>query len=347
MSVESFIKAMPKAELHVHLEGAMQKSTLMMIAEQNEVQDSLKHFNNWVKLVDHPDYAKLDDLIRTTAKWLQHPEDLTRITYELGVHLAKQNVRYAEITVSPTLYAENITLDQFMVAINDGRDRAQRAWGIRLNWILAIPREEPRTADDILRVATSASARKAGVIGLGLVGREDAQPVGQFERAFRMAEKKGLSRVVHAGGTRSADGLLDAIHTLSPNRITGGWGAADAPDVLSLLQEKEIALEIDMAEALCLNRIETYSQYPLRHLVDDGVMVTVSAGRPSLYKTSLNDEFAAILNHNDFAVDELKNLALNAVRASFLPDEEKTDLLAGFAKEFAQLSDEHLTSQVK
>src|SRR5215213_8189255 len=191
MTVESFIQAMPKAELHVHLEGGVSKNLMLMIAEQNEVSETVKHFNSWAGLLEKPDYERLDDLVKVTTQWLRIPEDLTRAAYDLGTALAKQNVRYAEVTFNPNLYTElTVTLDQFVAALNDGRDRAQRAWGIQMNWILAIPREEPRKADEYSRWVMSAGARKAGVLGLGLSGKESVPPVGQFERAFHSVEKK-------------------------------------------------------------------------------------------------------------------------------------------------------------
>jgi adenosine deaminase len=103
MSIESFVRAMPKAELHVHLEGAWNKDTLLMIADENDARANLKHFDTWVKLLDTPDYNRIDQITRTVSQWLQYGEDLTRIVYDLGVALSKQNVRYAEVSVTPAL----------------------------------------------------------------------------------------------------------------------------------------------------------------------------------------------------------------------------------------------------
>ena len=149
MTVQSFIEAMPKADLHIHLEGAVSRQTLLLIADQNEVEETIKHFHSWVELLAKPDYDRLDELMKMTNGWFKQAEDLTRSAYDVGLYLAKQNVRYAEVTVNPALYPEmNLSLEQFLAAINDGRDRAQRAWGIQMSWILAIPRDEPRRSDD-------------------------------------------------------------------------------------------------------------------------------------------------------------------------------------------------------
>jgi aminodeoxyfutalosine deaminase len=347
MSVESYVRAMPKVELHIHLEGAMQKNTLLLIAEQNEINESTKHFDEWVKLLDNPDFSRLDEIVTTVSSWLQQPEDITRIVYDLGVMLKEHNILYAEVSVKPALYMENgITFEQFLAAINDGRDRVERAWGVRLVWILTIPRDQPRKADDILRWATNASSRNGGVVALGLSGREDVQPIGQFERAFRAAEKKGLPRAPHAGDVLGAEGILEAIHNLAPDRIYDGWGSADAPDVLKLLVEEHISLNVSLGQAVSLGWVSTYSSYPLRSLYDDGVVLTIGADMPSLYKTSLTDEYLAVVEHSDFTVEELEELVLNSVRTSFMSDEDKEALLEKFTQEYARLRAEHIAPQM-
>jgi len=343
MSIESFIRVMPKVELNIHLEGAMRKETLLMIAEQNEIQERVKHFNQWIALLDHPDYQRLDEISQTISGWLQQADDVTRVVYELGVGLAKQNVRYAEVGVNPLLYMEQgLTFEQFLSAINDGRSRVERGWRVRLAWILIVPRDQPRKADDIVRWATSAAAKKGGVVGLGLSGREDTQPVAQFERPFKTAQKKELARIAQAGDVLGAEGILEVIHQLEPDRIVDGWGTVDAPDVIHLLAERNISLDICMARALCLGQVEAYANYPLRELYDDGITLTINSGMPALYKTSLVDEYLAVIEHCDFSAEELEELALNAVRGSLLPDNEKQAMLAQFTGEYAQLRAEHL-----
>jgi adenosine deaminase len=337
---------MPKVELNIRLEGAMRKESLLLIAEQNEVAENVKNFDEWVRLLDHPDYQRLDEIVNATSLWLQQPEDLTRVVYDLGLMLRDQQVRYAEVSVNPVLYTDNgISFDQFLNAINDGRSRVERAWGVQMAWIFVIPREQPRKADDVVRWATSANGRKNGVVAIGLSEREDAQPVGQFERAFHMAEKKLLPRTAQAGDILAAEGILEVIHSLSPDRLYGGWGAADAPDVLKLLVERRISLSVSLARALCLGKIATYADYPLRHLYDEGVTLTIGSDMPLFYKSNLVDEYLAVVEHCGFALEELEELALNAVRTSFLSGEEKEAMLASFVDEYERLRVQHITSE--
>ncbi|NWF68787.1 MAG: hypothetical protein HXY40_06865 [Chloroflexi bacterium] len=343
MSVESFVRAMPKVELHLHLEGAWNKATLLMLAEDNDARAHLKHFENWVKLLDQPDYGKLDIMTRTISQWLQFDEDLTRLVYDLGVDLYKQNVRYAEVSVMPGLYGHmGLTLEAMMDALNDGRDRVRRGWGVQMNWILTLQRDDARKAEELLRFAGTASARKAGVVAIGLAGRENPQPVAQFERIFKNAEKRDVARVPHAGDVQGVSALLDTLKLLHPDRVIEGVGAADAPDVLQMLTEGQIALDVCMARALCMNEVASYAAFPLRRLLDAGVRVLLSTDMPSFHKTTLSDEYLAAVEHCGLTIDELQSVALNAVHASLLPLEQKQAMAADFGEEFARLRAEHL-----
>ena len=114
------------------------------------------------------------------------------MVYDIGVVLSKAKVIYAEICVAPSEFMQtsSMSIDVFINALNDGRDRALRAWGVDMSWVLCIPCENPRVGDDVARWATSAAAKSGNVVALGLIGEENAQPVGQFKRAFATAHKK-------------------------------------------------------------------------------------------------------------------------------------------------------------
>lgn len=345
MSVASYIQAMPKVELMLSLEGAMQRTPLLKIAEANEIPETLKHFGDWVGLLDKPDYKRLGDIARMATSWLQIADNLTRVVYDVGVFLSKHNVRYAEVTVNPAMYDHiGLSLDDFLSAINDGRGRAQRAWGVEMAWVLAVPREEPRRADDYARAATASAAQKNGIVALGLTGREDAQPVGQFERAFHAVEKKGVPRVIRAGDALGAEGVLDAIKTLLPNRLFDARGVLESPEALGMLEEQQISVGVGLTRALRQGWVNDVSEYPLRRLYDEGVMLFLGTDMPSLYHTNLVEEYTKAVEACGLSLDELDELALNAVRYSFMPEEEKTTRVEQFKEEYARLRGEHITS---
>ncbi len=346
MSLTSFVQAMPKVELDVHLEGAVQAKTLLMIADRNEIRDGVKHFDDWARLLAKPDYKRLPDLVRMISTWLTQPDDLARIAYDAGYTLSQQQVRYAELRVLPSLYdGIGLSLDDFMAAINDGRDRARRAWGIELAWILTIPRDEPRRADDYARYVAANSYERSGIVGLGLSGREEVQPAGQFERAFRMAEKKGVPRSVRAGDGLMAEGILASLEALAPNRLQDARGLLDSPKALAKVVEQDLGVVVSLRRAVAVGWVGNPSEYPLRQLYDEGIRLCLSTDMPQLYGTSIVEEYRLAVEQAGLSIDELEEVALNAVRASFAPPDLKAELLERFTADYTALRSEHLSSE--
>lgn len=343
MTVESYIRAMPKVELDLQLEGAIPRKTLLMIADQNEIAASTKGFNKLKDALDALDFARLPELLVTVSQWFQHSDDLSRAVYDLGVALSKQNVRYAEIGLNPALYAHlGLSFDGLMEALNDGVDRARRGWNVQIGWILNIPREEPRRGDEVARWAMSAAARKNNVVALGLAGPEESQPAGQFERPFRTVEKKGMPRVAQAGETQGAEAIMEVINDLKPSRLVGGWGAVESQDLLNLFNEHDMPLSVCLTRVLRRKQITSYEEYPLRRLYDENIRLTLATIMPDLYKTTLADEYLAAVQKCGLEISELEEIALNAVRYSFMPNEERTKLISEFTDAYAQLRGEHI-----
>jgi aminodeoxyfutalosine deaminase len=343
MSLKTYVQAMPKADVYVQLEGAMRRHVLLMIAEQNNMPETVKRYTDWIAQIDKPDPRRLTDLVKMTSSWLQIADDVKRLAYDLGVSMHHQNIRYAEVVVTPSLYdALGLPLETLFEALNDGRDRAERGWDVKMNWIIAVGREEPRRADEYIRFASSIAGNRGRVVGVALTGKEDAQPVGQFERAFRSAEKKEVNRVVRAGDVLGAEGVNAALSGLAPNRIIDARGIADAPDVLAKLAEARVGVAFLPTRALKAEWAADMPALGLRTLLDAGVRVTFASDMPSLYRTTLADEYAAAVEKAELSVSEMEDLALNAVRMSFLPPEERDAMLNEFTRDYAKLRAEHL-----
>lgn len=343
MSVESFIHAMPKVELGVQLEGTMQRETLGVIAEQNDIPENDRRFSQWLGLLDKPDYTRLNEILREVSRWLMHPDDLARIVYEYGVSMAKQNICYAEVYVNPLLYLENgFTFEQLLAALNDGRDRAERGWKVRLAWVLAIPRDQVRKTDDYLRWVTSAAAKKGRVVGLALMGPSGAQPVNQYERLFRSAEKKSVPTAAYVYGT---DDVTEVVSLLTPSRLHFGSLLDGSAATLQPVIEQQMPVEIAITQAVRHGQIASFSAYPLRELLDEGVKVILSSRMPALYKRHLTDEYLTAVQECGIGIDELEQISLNAVRASWFGEDERQVLLDDMQQQYAALRNQHLETE--
>jgi aminodeoxyfutalosine deaminase len=346
MSVENFIRAMPKVDLHVQLEGAISKDFIMLVAEQTDVARNYKREKDYRAIrnaLQKPNFDKLDEIARETSTWVRHPEDIARVIYDLGVNYFKQNVKYAEISIIPAQYTDlDMTFQVFLEAVNDGADRVFRAWGVRISWILAIPRERPRKSDDIARWATSVTAQKGGVVALSLVGRENAQPVAQFKKAFATAEKKGVARVTHLYSYPKSDPFTTVFEATQANRVTDSWGLLDDEEAVAYLIEHDIPVLVTPSRELKLGRIKKLADYPMRAMLDAGLTVLVGSGMPAMFETSLTDEYLALVEVCGITLEEIQQMVLNSLYASFLVDEERQTMLAEFKQAFAALREEHL-----
>lgn len=344
MSVHEFIKAIPKVELNVQLTGALQKETLLMVAHQNGVPGELKHFDSWVELLDEPDYTRLDEIAEVTGKWVKYEEDIAHVVYDLGVNLSKQNIRYAEVAVAPSYFMETdgMGIEVLIDALNDGRDRALRGWGVDMAWIFCIPRDNPRSGDDVARWATGATARKGNVVGLGLIGQEDAQPVGQFRRAFMTVRKKELETVAHAGSNIGVDAIPPALEELEPNRLTDSWGLHEADELVKQLADDKLPIVVSLSRAVALGYIDQVSDYPLQTLFDSNLNIMLSSGMPSLYKSTLTEEYIMAHEECGLEIDEIVELIKRSIEYSFMDDDKKADILATFDDEVQAARDKYL-----
>lgn len=374
MTIRSFIEALPKVDLNVQFEGSLPRDFLLLLRDQNDIPTSMKsvrQYNELMAQLDKADPKRIYEFVGRFARWIQYPEDLTRAVYEVGLALYKQNVRYAEVQISPSIYIANgIAFETFLNAINDGRDRVWRAWQVKMNWILSIPRDDPRSGDEVARWAVSATAKRGNVVGLGVnsirINREvakksavspvrrgastvsptlsddDIQPVGQFVRPFTTAQKKELATVATAHNHPKVESLPEILKALSPNRLHEvGEGLSDEVQFQALKEQKAICVVTPTREWR-LGKVETLNAFPYRALME-AVPMCLSASMPTFYRTTLNEEYALAVEQGGLSTEEIEQIALNSVSSSFLSDEDKHSLLDSFKSAYASLRAEHLS----
>ncbi len=206
-SIERYLQRVPKAELHVHLEGSIRPSTLLTLAQRNNVilpVSNLAEMREWFRFRDFPHFIEIYSAI---TRCLKTAEDYELIAYEFGVEMARQHVRYAEVTVSPSTHRYSLGLahDTFFGGLNAGRERAQQEFGVHIQWVFDIVRGIPDETERRRRAEyTTAAAIEAindGVVALGLGGYERDYPPEQFAGWFDRALSAGLHSVPHAGET--------------------------------------------------------------------------------------------------------------------------------------------------
>ena len=343
-----FAEAMPKVELHRHLEGSIRPETALALARRHGVRLPAQDpagLQDWFRFRDFRHfievYLTLSDLLRT-------PEDFAFIIVAMAQDLARQNVRYAEITFTAYTHLwqdKGLTPKDLIAGLDAGRAEAREAFGVELAWILDIPRNlsfDKQTgrytgAASDPTVAMALAWRDRGVVALGLGGYELGAPPEPFAHAFQQARAGGLHSVPHAGEHVGPESVWGAIRALGAERIGHGVRAIEDPALVAYLAEHRIPLEINPTSNIRLGVYPDFASHPLRRFWDAGVIVTVNSDDPPLFNTTLNQEYRLLIEAFGFDADDLMRVSLNALRASFLPDAKKAAMERAFRREFARL----------
>ena len=332
MSFRDFISALPKVELNLQLTGALRKESLLLIASQNGIPAQMEDFDHWVEMLDKPDPARIDEIARVAGGWVMYPEDVALVVYDVGVALSKAKVQYAEVAVAPSDFigSAKMNFDTFIDALNDGRDRALRAWNVDMAWIFSIPRDNPRAGDDVARWASGAAGRRGNVVALGLAGSDEAQPVGQFKRAFTTAHKKELVTVASPGDNAGASGIREVLDELQPQRLINAWGIADDESLLDQVVEARIPLVNSMTRALKRSQVKKANELPLTRQLERDAPLVLSCDSPSLYQSSLVDEYVLAREECGLPAASVIQMARRSIELSFLDEERKESILRDF-----------------
>jgi adenosine deaminase len=292
-------------------------------------------FGHWADLLNNPDPLRADEMAKVYGSWIMYPEDLALAIYDIGVALSKQNVRYAEVALAPSEYvgSARMNFDTFLAALNDGRDRSLRAWNVDMAWIFCVPRDNPRAGDDVARWVSGSASRRGNVVGLGLTGPEEVQPVGQFRRAFATAQKKELYTIVDAGENLGASGVGEAIDVLQPNRLVNAWRGAEDESVLTQLVGTGIPVVMSLARVLNTGQVRNAGDVPLPRLLEHNVDLALSCDLPSLYQSTLIDEYILAQEEYGIPIETLIQLARRSIELTRLDADRKENLLRSYDSE--------------
>ncbi|MFE5734779.1 adenosine deaminase [Streptomyces sp. NPDC056528] len=325
-----FIAGLPKAELHVHHVGS---ASPRIVAELAARHPDSKVPTDPEALADYftfTDFAHFIDVYLSVVDLVRTPEDVRLLTFEVARDMARQNIRYAELTITPySSTRRGIDENAFMDAIEDARKAAEAEFGTVLRWCFDIPGEAGlEAAEETARLATTEGLRPEGLVAFGLGGPEIGVPRPQFKPYFDRARAAGLRSVPHAGETTGPETVWDAIRELGAERIGHGTSSVRDPELLAYLAEHRIALEVCPTSNIATRAVAVLDEHPIRRMVDAGVLVTVNSDDPPMFGTDLNNEYAVAARLLDLDERGLAALAKNAVEASFLDAAGKARIAA-------------------
>ncbi|MFL6065558.1 MAG: adenosine deaminase [Friedmanniella sp.] len=325
--MEEFLAGLPKAELHVHHIGSASPRIVAELAARHPgtVPTDEAELAGYFRFEDFPHfiriYLSVVNLVRTA-------EDVRLLTYEVAREMAGQNIRYAELTITPYLsVTDQLPVPAFLEAIEDARLAAARELGLELRWIFDIPADFGIPAAE-LTAAAALDHDVPGLVGFGIGGSERGFPRSMFRPQFDRARAAGLHSVPHAGETTGPETVWDAVLNLGAERIEHGITAARDPRLLAHLAEHQITLDVCPTSNVALGVVPAMEQHPLPALVAAGVPVSINSDDPPMFGTTLNQEYAIAARRLGLDEAGVLSLAAAAVAGSFASDATKAMLRA-------------------
>jgi adenosine deaminase len=343
MSVSSYIQAMPKVELHVHMEGSIRPETLLMLAERNGVELPVQDLDSLQSWYAFRDFGHFLVIYKTIGKCLKTADDIELIARQFLKGQAEQNIRHSEVTYTAysQYQANRISFEDQLAAINRARDWAADELGVAMTLTVDISRELP-AEDGMITADWAISGMGRGVTALGLGGPEIGNPPEKFMAAFERAYEAGLPALPHAGETGGPESIRGALDVLHAVRIGHGVRCLEDADLVEELRERQIPLEVCPTSNICLKVFPAIEAHPLQKLIAEGLCITVNSDDPPMFSTTLTDEYMLLDRVFGMELGMIDQLALNAVRASLIPEGQKNDLEKEFKSEFERLRNEHL-----
>ncbi|UUN29472.1 adenosine deaminase [Streptomyces sp. FIT100] len=326
--LQPFIAGLPKAELHVHHVGSASPRIVSELAARHP--DSKVPVDP-AALADYftfTDFAHFIEVYLSVVDLVRTPEDVRLLTFEVARDMARQHIRYAELTLTPfSSTRRGIPAQGFMEAIEDARKAAESELGVVLRWCFDIPGEAGLdAAEETTRLAVD--LRPDGLVSFGLGGPEIGVPRPQFKPYFDRAIAAGLRSVPHAGETTGPGTIWDALNELRAERIGHGTSAPQDPKLLAHLAEHRIPLEVCPTSNIATRAVATLDEHPIKEMVAAGVLVTINSDDPPMFGTDLNNEYAVAARLLDLDERGVAALAKNAVEASFLDPAGKARIAA-------------------
>ncbi|MCF7858506.1 MAG: adenosine deaminase [Candidatus Cloacimonetes bacterium] len=348
---KEFIEKLPKADLHVHLDGSIRISTLLELADKQKVKLPADNEAELKKIICCDKECKsLDEYLKAfdiTLSVMQTEEALVRTAYELAEDAAKENIRYLEVRYSPTLHTKKgLKLTVISDAVLKGLAEAEKKYNIKTGVIICGIRN--MSPDNSLTLAELAVAYKnRGVIGFDLAGSEYNHPAKYHMDAFYLALNNNINITIHAGEAYGPESIHQALHYCSTHRIGHGTRLIEDGDLLNYVNDHRIPLEICLKSNMHTKSVSNLKKHPLSFYLDYGLRVTINTDNRLISDTTLTDEYMLAIKELNLDYTDIKNVIINGFKSAFIPYRERVVILNKALDEMEILEEKELKSRIK
>jgi adenosine deaminase len=336
----ALLQRLPKAELHVHLDGSLRPETLHALATERGVALPVPDLATLGDYMRVDDARNLEDYLarfEITLAVMQDADALERIAHELVIDSAEDGVRYVEVRWCPALNTRAaLSLDDVVAAVHRGLRRGERETGtVARSIVCALRNLGASHAQEMAELAVA--HRTLGVVAFDLAGGEAGNPARDFASAFGYARAHDLAVTVHAGEGAGAESIREAVHRCGADRIGHGTRLAEDPSLLAYVRDRGIALEVCPTSNVQTRVAATFAEHPIRAQHEAGVRVTINTDNRLMSGVTLTEEYARCAEHLGFDLETLSTLSLHAFENAFLPLPERRVLRANAERDMALL----------
>lgn len=327
MNQIELIRALPKAELHVHIEGTFEPELMFAIAQRNQIQIPYQSVEEVKQAYNFHNLQSFLDIYYAGANVLVHEQDFYDLAWAYFEKCAEDRVVHTEMFFDPQTHTERgVEFATVLAGLKRACTDAQEKLGISSQLIMCFLRH--LSEEKAFETLEQALPFKDDIIAIGLDSSEVGHPPAKFERVFAKAREAGFLIVAHAGEEGPPEYIWEALDLLKVNRIDHGVRSEEDERLMARLIAEKMPLTVCPLSNLKLCVVKDMGEHNIRRLLQQGVHVTVNSDDPSYFGGYMNDNFVAIQQALDLSNDELKQLAINSFEASFISDEEKQKWIA-------------------
>lgn len=331
MSIEEFIKNIPKAELHVHIEGTFEPELMFETANRNNISLQYKSVEELKNAYNFTNLQSFLDIYYAGAKVLIHENDFYDLTWAYLEKAHSQNMQHTEIMFDPQTHTlRGVEFKTVISGITRALHNAKNKWGITSNLIMCFLRH--LSEEDAFKTLEMAVDYKDLIIAVGLDSSEKGNPPSKFKRVFETALKEGFQTVAHAGEEGPAEYVREALDLLKVSRIDHGNNSLNDEELVHELVIKQIPLTVCPLSNQKLKVVANMEKHPLKKMLDAGLLATVNSDDPAYFGGYVNENFLSVAEALKLTKEEITLLAKNSFKASFLDENKKQEMIEKIEK---------------
>jgi adenosine deaminase len=324
MEERSQLQALPKIELHLHLEGCVTPTTLRALCQKNR-QPLPRHLQDG-ETHQFGTFAEFAYSYHRICQAIVQEQDLALVIADIAAYLKRNSIVYAELSWTPFLYLNRgFRFDAAMDVMNEALVSHHIA--DRVNFIIDVQRDHGIEVGSYVYQHVFAAREEHHIVGVGLTGQEEGFPPSEYQRLYHQARERGLGTTAHAGEYGTVDDIWQCLRALKVSRIGHGIRATDDRTLLDYLAEQHIHLETCPTSNVRLGRVMTYSGHPVQVFRQRHLSFGLNSDDPGLFASDLSDEYSKVMEHCGFSLFDIKETLEQSVVAAFLPPERKQVLL--------------------